>query len=157
MNHLTTISRLNLKMELKFSRHLSGRTVWTVCATSSRRIYAAMQHAPFTPRQQHFWHPRQLAENSAVLPEGADPCVYFGSNATVDQYGCPCRTEGSSESAAETFLVIFGIGIHIIGSIGINTGQNLYGPREADQADRQKCGSDSQPLWLIDAPYRARS
>ena len=111
-----------------------------------------MQHAPFTPRQQHFWHPRQLAENSAVLPEGADPCVYFGANATVDQYGCPCRAEGSSESAAETFLVIFGIGIHIIGSIGINTGQNLQamGLAKLDQADRQKCGKLIRSrLWLI--------
>lgn len=126
----------------------------TVCCTRvlAVGIYAAMQHAPFTPRQQHFWHPRQLAENSAVLPEGADPCVYFGSNATVDQYGCPCRTEGSSESAAETFLVIFGIGIHIIGSIGINTGQNLQamGLAKLDQADRQKCGKLIRSrLWLI--------
>ena len=147
---------LNLKVDQKFSqRHLSGRTarrysvLHTVLAIG---IYAAMQHAPFTPRQQHFWHPRQLAENSAVLPEGADPCVYFGSNATVDQYGCPCRTEGSSESAAETFLVIFGIGIHIIGSIGINTGQNLQamGLAKLDQADRQKCGKLIRSrLWLI--------
>ena len=61
-------------------------------------------------------------------------------------------TEGSSESAARAFLVIFGIGIHIIGSIGINTGQNLQamGLAKLDQADRQKCGKLIRGrLWLI--------
>ena len=68
---------------------------------------------------QHYWHPRQLAANAASLPEGADPCVYFGANATVDKYGCPCPVAGGS-NAVETFLVAFGIGIHVIGSVGIN-------------------------------------
>ena len=61
-------------------------------------------------QQQHYWHPRQLSPSSGVLPDGADPCIFF-ENATVDKYGCPC----DADEGTETFLIALGIGIHVIG------------------------------------------
>jgi len=55
-------------------------------------------------------------------------------------------------NAVETFLVAFGIGIHVIGSVGINTGQNLQAMAlvRLDEADRQTCGKLIRSrLWVI--------
>lgn len=130
-------------------------------------------------QQQHYWHPRQLSPSSGVLPDGADPCIFFGENATVDTFGCPC----DADDGAEMFLIALGIGIHVIGecwwpsrspacslpllrqlnarvslpqwysgSVGINTGQNLQamGLAQMKEGDRQMCSRLLRSrLWAI--------
>ena len=64
-----------------------------------------------------------------------------------DIHGCLC-----SEQEAESLKVVFGILIHIVASVGINTGQNLQamGLVRLDEAERNRCSSlVNSRLWTI--------
>lgn len=64
-----------------------------------------------------------------------------------DLHGCAC-----SEQDAQQALVVFGIIIHIVGSVGINTGQNMQamGLVAMPMEERGKCSSLLKSrMWLI--------
>jgi len=72
-------------------------------------------------------------------------CAVEGT--VFDLHGCECGSED-----AESAKVTFGILIHILGSVGINTGQNLQalGLVRMAEEERNQCGSLCKSrLWVI--------
>ena len=89
-------------------------------------------------------HLRALASTPANI---TGDCEVVGN--VFDIHGCECAEDAR---AAESMKVVLAIIVHVVGSVGINTGQNLQamGLQRLAEEDRQTCSKlVRSKLWAI--------